>query len=101
MKKRVNTMKISEVTITDLKEYANVDHDYDNNIFSSILLSSKSYIKSYTGLNEEQIDSKEELTIALMILCNEMYENRIYTVENDKVNKIVNSILDMHSINLL
>lgn len=101
MKKRVNTMKISEVTITDLKEYANVDHDYDNNIFSNILLSSKSYIKSYTGLNEEQIDSKEELTIALMILCNEMYENRIYTVENDKVNKIVNSILDMHSINLL
>lgn len=94
-------MKISEVTITDLKEYANVDHDYDNNIFSNILLSSKSYIKSYTGLNEEQIDSKEELTIALMILCNEMYENRIYTVENDKVNKIVNSILDMHSINLL
>ncbi len=94
-------MKISEVTIDDLKEYANVDHDYDNNIFSNILLSSKSYIKSYTGLNEEQIDSKEELTIALMILCNEMYENRIYTVENDKVNKIVNSILDMHSINLL
>lgn len=94
-------MKISEVNITDLKEYANVDHDYDNNIFSNILLSSKSYIKSYTGLNEEQIDSKEELTIALMILCNEMYENRIYTVENDKVNKIVNSILDMHSINLL
>lgn len=94
-------MKISEVTIDDLKEYANVDHDYDDKILSNILLSSKSYIKSYTGLNEEQIDSKEELTIALMILCNELYENRIYTVENDKVNKIVNSILDMHSINLL
>lgn len=94
-------MKISEVTITDLKEYANVDHDYDDKIFTNILLASKSYIKSYTGLDEEQIDSKEELTIALMVLCNEMYENRIYTVENDKVNKIVNSILDMHSINLL
>lgn len=94
-------MKISEVTITDLKEYANIDHDYDDKIFSNILLSSKAYIKSYTGLNQEQIDEKEELTIALMILCNEMYENRIYTVENDKGNKIVNSILDMHSINLL
>lgn len=94
-------MKISEVTITDLKEYANIDHDYDDKIFSNILLSSKAYIKSYTGLNQEQIDEKEELTMALMILCNEMYENRIYTVENDKVNKIVNSILDMHSINLL
>ena len=94
-------MKISEVTITDLKEYANIDHDYDDSILSNILSASKAYIKSYTGLNEEQIDSKEDLTIALMILCNEMYENRIYSVENDKVNKIVNSILDMHSINLL
>lgn len=94
-------MKVSEVTIDDLKEYANIEHDYDDIIFNNILLASKSYIKSYTGLNNEQIDSKEELTIALMILCNEMYENRIYTVENDKVNKIVNSILDMHSINLL
>lgn len=101
MKKRVNTMKISEVTINDLKEYASVEHNYDDKMFQDILMAAKSYIKSYTGLNEEQIDSKEELTIALMILCNEMYENRIYTVENDKVNKIVNSILDMHSINLL
>ena len=94
-------MKISEVTITDLKEYANVDHDLDDKLFQMILMATKSYIKSYTGLNEEQIDSKEDLTIALMILCNEMYENRIYAVENDKVNKVVNSILDMHSINLL
>ena len=37
-------MKISEVTINDLKEYANVDHDYDDRIFSNILSSSKSSI---------------------------------------------------------
>lgn len=94
-------MRISEVTIEDLKEYANVDNDYDDRIFNNILLASKAYIKSYTGLNEEQLDNKEDLTIALMILCNEMYDNRIYAVENDKVNKVVESILDMHCINLL
>lgn len=94
-------MKISEVTITDLKEYANVDHALDDKLFQMILIATKSYIKSYTGLNTEQLDNKEDLTIALMILANEMYDNRAYTVENDKANKVVNSILDMHSINLL
>jgi uncharacterized phage protein (predicted DNA packaging) len=94
-------MKISEVTITDLKEYANVDHALDDNLFQSILVATKAYIKGYTGLSVEQMDAKEDLTIALMILANEMYDNRAYTVENDKANKVVNTILDMHSINLL
>lgn len=94
-------MKISEVTITDLKMYANVEHDYDDNVFQNILIAVRAYIKSYTGLNDEALDKKEDLTIALMILCNEMYDNRTYTVENDKTNKVVNAILDMHSINLL
>ena len=94
-------MKISEVTITDLKEYANVDHVLDDNLFQAILMATKSYIKSYTGLTVEQMDTKEDLTIVLMILANEMYDNRTYTVENDKANKVVTSILDMHSINLM
>ena len=94
-------MKISEVSITDLKEYANVDHSLDDVLFQIILQATTSYIKNDTGLTLEQMDDKEDLTMALMILSNEMYDNRVYAVENDKVNKIVNSILDMHSVNLL
>lgn len=94
-------MKISEITVTDLKEYANVDHSLDDKLFQTILTATKSYIKVYTGLTLDKLDEKEDLTIALMILANEMYDNRAYTLENDKVNKVVNSILDMHSINLL
>jgi uncharacterized phage protein (predicted DNA packaging) len=94
-------MKISEVTINDLKEYANVEHNYDDKIFTNILLASKAYIKSYTGLNEKQIDEKEDLTIALMILCNEMYDNRVFSVQDNKVNTVISNILDMYSVNLL
>ena len=94
-------MKFSEVSITDLKEYAHVDHSLDDVLFEIILQATTSYIKNYTGLTLEQMDDKEDLTMALMILSNEMYDNRVYAVENDKVNKIVNSILDMHSVNLL
>lgn len=94
-------MKISEVTITDLKEYANVEHDLDDSLFQTILAATKAYIEGYTGLTAEAMDTKEDLTIALMILSNEMYENRVYSVDNDKVNSIVSNLLGMYSMNLL
>lgn len=94
-------MKISEVTVKSLKEYAHVYHDEDDKLFESILAACKAYIKGYTGLSGEQMDTKEDLTMTLFILSNELYDNRTFTVENDKVNIVIKSILDMHSINLL
>lgn len=94
-------MKISEITIEELKSYANVFHSEDDNLFKSILAASKAYIKNYTGLTTEQMDLREDLTIALYVLSNELYDNRSFTVQNDKVNTVIKSILDMHSVNLL
>lgn len=94
-------MVISEVTIQDLKDYAHVYHNEDDLLFASILPACKSYIKGYTGLSDEQLDMKEDLTIALFVLSNEMYDNRTFSVQSDKVNTVIKSILDMHSINLL
>lgn len=94
-------MKISEVTINELKEYANVEHDLDDKLFNMILSAAKSYIKSYTGLTLEQIDDKEDLTIALMTLTNEMYDNRVFIIQDIKLNTFISSILDMYSVNLL
>lgn len=94
-------MKISEVTINELKEYANVEHDLDDKLFNMILSAAKSYIKSYTGLTLEQMDDKEDLTIALMTLTNEMYDNRVFIVQDIKLNTFISSILDMYSVNLL
>jgi hypothetical protein len=94
-------MKMSEVTVKDLKKYANVFHDSDDSLFNAILMACKGFIRSYTGLDNTQIDNYEELPIALFVLAVEMYDNRAYTVENDKVNMVVKSILDIHSRNLL
>jgi uncharacterized phage protein (predicted DNA packaging) len=94
-------MLISEVGVQDLKDYAHVYHNEDDQLFSSILPACKSYIKGYTGLSDDQMDTKEDLSIALMVLSNEMYDNRTFTVQSDKVNSVIKSILDMHSINLL
>lgn len=94
-------MIISEIIIQDLKDYARVDHTDDDLLFSSILIACKAYIKGYTGLTLLQLDEKEDLTIVLFVLSNELYENRTFTVKDDKVNAVIKSILDMHSINLL
>jgi uncharacterized phage protein (predicted DNA packaging) len=94
-------MKISEVAIKELKDYAHVYHDEDDVLFKSILAAGKSFIKGYTGLDDDQLDTKEDLTIVLFVLSNEMYDNRTFTVENDKVNTVIKSILDMYSVNLL
>lgn len=96
-------MKISEITVEELARYARED-ETDTEIiatFNMILPAVKSYIKGYTGLSDEQLDTKEDVSIALFVLVNEMYENRIFTVKDNNVNKVVKSILDMHSVNLL
>lgn len=96
-------MKISEVTVDTLMKYAR-EYSTDTeiiDIFKTILVAAKAYIISYTGLTTDTIDTKEDLTIVLLVLSNEMYENRCFTVQEDKVNKVVKSILDLYSTNLL
>jgi hypothetical protein len=103
-------MKINEVNISDLKGYANVFHDEDDQLFDIILTASKMFISTYTGLPlvddptngiTESVDDHEDLTIALMVLSNEMYDNRAFVVDNTKLNFVIKQILDSHSVNYL
>ena len=47
------------------------------------------------------LDAYEEFWIVVMILCQDMYDNRIFSVDSENVNVVVSSILDMHRTNLL
>lgn len=94
-------MKIGDVTLQDIKDYARIDYDDDDMQIETIMLAAKAYIRGYTGLDNLTMDTKEDLTIAFKVLCNDMYANKQYMVQNDKVNVVIKSILDMHSINLL
>ena len=94
-------MKISEVTVGDIKNYVLVTHNEDDTLFQSILTASKQYIQGYTGLSAETMDLKEDLTMALFVISTELYDNRAFSVESDKINPFIRSVLQMHSINLL
>lgn len=47
------------------------------------------------------LDAYSDLTIALMVLCQDMYDNRSIYVDKTNINKVVDNILGAHSHNLL
>lgn len=95
-------MKVSEVTVTNVAEYLRLEEgEYSQALLTSLLNTAKEFIKSYTGLTNEQIDEYEDFYIVVMVLCQDMYDNRSYYVDKNNMNKVVETILGMHSINLL
>lgn len=94
-------MKVSDISLETVKDYLKVENDIEDTLIDNILTASKSFIKNYTGLTDELIDTKEDISLAVLVLANEMYSNREYTVDKNTLNPIVVSILNMHSVNLL
>lgn len=92
-------MKLSEVTIQTVSEYLKIDST--DTMIPIILPAAKSYVLKYTGIAETDADNYEDLTIALLVLCSDMYDNRQMAVSGSNVNRAVQSILDMHCLNLL
>lgn len=97
-------MKISEVTIIDLMEHAREYNTTDDEVtrsFQNILDGGKAFLRSYTGLTDAQMDTHEDLTIALMVLAVDMYDNRTMVVEKATLNPTAKIIMGMHSVNFL
>ena len=57
------------------------------------------FIKNYTG--QSDLDNFQEYVIVVFILVQDMWDNRTLYVDTTNVNKVVDSILGLHSINLL
>lgn len=96
----MNTItKVSDITYLDVGDYIRVDGE--QNTLETLLNVAKEYIKSYTGLDDNEMDEHADFVIAVLILCQDMYDNRTMYVDKDNVNKVVDTILGMHSVNLL
>ena len=95
--------KVSEITIEDVARYMRVDLDESSDI-ETYLNIAKSYISSYTGIpvtNEEgeSMDDFPDFVIVVYVLCQDMYDNRTLYVDKNSMNKVVQTILDMHTRN--
>ena len=103
--------KVSEITINDVVNYLRLD-DYEESDIETYLNIAKSYISNYTGIPEEvedeeydeeteTLDDFPDLVIVVYVLCQDMYDNRCMYVNGGNVNKVVQTILDMHTRNNL
>ncbi len=95
--------KVSEVTYEDVADYLRLgDLTYDEiNTLNTLITISKSFISQYTGRNEEDIDRFPDFVIVLLILCQDMWDNRALYVDKTNLNHVVETILGLHSVNLL
>lgn len=100
-------MKISEITSEFLIDYLKAEpEDADTELIPAIMSAAKSYISGQTGIpvsaeeeGAETLDSFEDLTIAFLVLCQDMYDNRTMIPDTkyaNSSNKTVESILGLH-----
>lgn len=93
--------KVSDITTTDIAEYIRlVDYtEDDENTLSNLLEIAKTFIENYTG--QTNLDQFQDFVIVTLILCQDMWDNRTLYVEKSELSYPVETILGMHSINLL
>lgn len=96
-----NITKVSDITYQDVADYIRLDEITadDQNTLNNLINISIAYIKNYTGLTD--IDDYPDFIIVVLILCQDMWDNRAMYVDNSNLNKVVETILGLHQVNLL
>lgn len=95
--------KVSDITVENVADYLRlyeVSGD-EKNTLAMLISIATSFIKSYTGLDDDGVDKYHEFVIVVLILCQDMWDNRTMYVDSKDLNNTVQSILAMHSVNLL
>lgn len=102
--------KVSEITVNDIANYIRLTEvsDAEKKDLETYLTVAKNYISNYTGIPEtsttegaETLDSYADFIIVVYILCQDMYDNRAMYVDGKNINRVVQTILDMHTRNNL
>ena len=93
--------KVSEITTKDIADFIRLDEvgNAEEAQLTTFLTVAKDYIKNYTAL--EDLDEYADLVIVVYILCQDMYDNRALYTDKSNPNKVVQTILDMHTMNNL
>lgn len=95
--------KVSDITYQDVAEYLRlyeIDND-DINTLNTLINVAKTFASNYTGRTVEELDNYKDFVIVVFALCQDMWDNRTMYVDSTNINNLVQSILGLHSVNLL
>ena len=99
-----NITKVSDITYQDLAEYIRIPDALDQseiNTLNTLLGIAKTFIINYTGRTAEELDDFQDFVIVVFILVQDMWDTRSLYVDKSDLNKVTETILGMHSVNLL
>lgn len=91
-------MKVSTITVKDVANYIRLTElsQEDTTLLTNLINIAKTFIKEYTGVQD--LDQYDDFTIVIFILCQDMYDNRSLYVDKTNLNKVVETILGMHTV---
>lgn len=91
-------MKVSTITIQDVANYIRLTEisQEDKTLLTNLINIAKTFIKEYTGVQD--LDQYDDFIIVIFILCQDMYDNRTLYVDKTNLNKVVETILGMHTV---
>ena len=92
-------MKVSTITCDDIANYIRLQEvdEADKKLLTALITIAKKFITENTGVKD--LDEYDDFIIVVFILCQDMYDNRTLYVDKSNLNKVVETILGMHSRN--
>ena len=89
--------KVSEITTKDIADFIRLGEvgSAEEIQLQTFLAVAKDYVANYTALTD--LDEYADLVIVILILCQDMYDNRTLYIDKNNPNKVVQTILDMHT----
>lgn len=99
-------MKVSELTLdvvlNHIREVKENLEQTDIDLLKTETVAAIQYCISYTNLSQEELDNYPDITIAVLCLIADMWDERNMLISSSvKENQTVNTILGMYNFNLL
>lgn len=89
----MKTKKISEASLSDVKQALRVDTEEDDEFLEGIMGNAVAFIVDQTGLTEERVMDMPVLYYPFLCVCQYMYDERNYTVNQDKLNPMAMAVI--------
>lgn len=97
----IDDITVEELPLEVVKKYLRIDHDFDDLELMIATKSAISYVRKYVKIaDDEELDF--DLIIPVLTLISHFYESKTpIGKSNEKVDALINSILDMNRMEIL
>lgn len=98
-------MKVSEITEGTLLTHLRIEPEWatesDRSLADACLKAARAFVRDHCNVSDEYMDEHEDLTVAVLVLAADMYDQRSAYAEQANPNLTVRAILSHHDFNLV